>query len=328
MLLIAGSGRSGTSTLAGITRLLGLQVPGPEVAADESNPMGFGEPQWVVDQHNRWLRSAGVQVADARPQAWVKTAAIADREGPRVRLATQLAPYLGKGDLVVKDPRLGWFLALWRRAIAESDATPVFATMLRPPAEVVGSKQHYYGSRRSSTQLVASWLNMMLHTERATRPVAEDGGRVFVRYDDLLTSWRDVVLPMGRSLCLSAVVEAGSDRMAEVDRFVDPTLRRFGGSLDDLALPGRLHDLAVTTWESLDRLADPEGDTAATRATLDEVREAYVELYLESEAIAQSSIVAAKAAARHPGPRPARTRRDRWSSAGLRAWRRLRARPR
>ena len=69
VLFVAGAGRSGTSTFAGLMQLMGLQVPQPEVVADESNPKGFGEPAWVVEHHDRLLKEAGVQVSDARPDA-------------------------------------------------------------------------------------------------------------------------------------------------------------------------------------------------------------------------------------------------------------------
>ena len=58
VLFVAGAGRSGTSTLAGLMQILGLHVPKPEVVADETNPKGFGEPRWVVDHHDRLLKEA------------------------------------------------------------------------------------------------------------------------------------------------------------------------------------------------------------------------------------------------------------------------------
>ena len=85
-------------------------------------------------------------------------------------------------------------------AAIRTGATPVFATMLRPPAEVVGSKQKYYANRLGSSHLAASWLNMLLHTERATRESVADGGRVFVRYGDLLDDWTRVVMQLGEQL--------------------------------------------------------------------------------------------------------------------------------
>src|SRR5688500_1988807 len=74
LVLVAGSGRSGTSLFTGILQRLGFYVPQPEVPADETNPRGFAESQWVVDFHTRLLRSAGVEMSDGRPGAWAEMA--------------------------------------------------------------------------------------------------------------------------------------------------------------------------------------------------------------------------------------------------------------
>jgi hypothetical protein len=299
VLLVAGAGRSGTSTLAGIMRLLGLHVPQPEVAADETNPKGFGEPRWAVEEHDRWLAEVAVTVSDARPSAWFETGRVATREPERIRTAEWLEPHFARGrELVVKDPRLSWFLPLWQVAAGRVGARAVVATMLRPPAEVVGSKQRYYANRLGSAHLAASWVNMLLHTERATR---DTQARAFVRYADLLEDWTRVVDALGRDLALQHVQHAGYEQIRDVHRFVDPGLRRVSATLDDLALPRRLHDLVGETWAQLDALADPGGDTDAARATLDQLREDYTDLYEESEAIARSSAVAAGARARREG---------------------------
>lgn len=303
-LFIAGAGRSGTSTLAGIVSLLGLHVPQPEVSADESNPKGFGEPAWVVEYHDRLLDEVAVTVSDSRPAAWLETGRIATRESERIAVAQWLGEHLDQApELVVKDPRLGWFLGLWRIGSIRAGAVPVFATMLRPPAEVVGSKQKYYRNRLGSAHLAASWLNMLLHTERATRELVTDGGRAFVRYDDLLEDWVQVTMRLGETLGLQHVLHARSEAIRDVHRFVDPGLRRVSATLADLELPPRLHELTAETWVELNRLADPGGDTEEVRSTLDELREAYVRLYEESEAIARSTAVAARTlAARGQSP--------------------------
>ena len=114
-------------------------------------------------------------------------------------------------------------------AAVRAGATPVFATMLRPPAEVVGSRQTYYQSRLGSAHLAASWLNMLLHTERATRESVADGGRVFVRYADLLDDWtagRDRA-PASSSTS-STCCTPRSEAIREGDR-----LRRPGPAPDD-----------------------------------------------------------------------------------------------
>jgi hypothetical protein len=43
LVLVAGAGRSGTSTVAGILQRLGLVVLKPEVLTDATNPRGFSE---------------------------------------------------------------------------------------------------------------------------------------------------------------------------------------------------------------------------------------------------------------------------------------------
>ena len=87
---MAGAGRSGTSTMAGLMQILGLHVPQPEVAADETNPKGFSEPRWVVDHHDRLLKEALVQVSDSRPDAWFETGRVSTREHERITTAEWL----------------------------------------------------------------------------------------------------------------------------------------------------------------------------------------------------------------------------------------------
>jgi len=311
VLFVAGAGRSGTSTLAVLLQILGLHVPRPEVAADASNPKGFGEPRWVVDQHDRLLAEAGVAVGDARPQAWFETGRLAAREDERARVASWLAGHLAEDrELVVKDPRLSWFLGLWRIGAERARAAPVFATMLRPPAEVAGSRERYYNNRLGAAHLTASWVNMLLHTELATR----DSTRVFVRYADLLDDWVRTTRHIGETLGLQHVLDARSEAIRDGHRFIDPSLRRITATLDDLALPAALREITAETWTELNELAEPGGDTADRRGTLDQLLDAYIELYAEAEAISRSSVVAAAAraggAAGPPGGTVDRPRAD------------------
>ncbi|MGI8646038.1 MAG: sulfotransferase family protein [Nocardioides sp.] len=290
VLFVAGAGRSGTSTLAVLLQIMGLHVPRPEVAADASNPKGFGEPRWVVDHHDRLLAEVGVAVGDARPQAWFETGRIAARDEERARVATWLDGHFSESqELVVKDPRLSWFLGLWRIAAERAQATPVFATMLRPPAEVAGSRERYYNNKLGAAHLTASWVNMLLHTELATR----ESSRVFVRYADLLDDWVRTTQHVGETLDLRHVRDARSEAIRDGHRFIDPSLRRITATLDDLELPAALRELTAETWTTLDAMADPGGDTAERRTTLDQLLTSYIDLYAEAEAISRSSVAAA-----------------------------------
>ena len=130
----------------------------------------------------------------------------------------------------------------------------------------------------------------MLHTERATR----DGTRGFVRYDDLLTDWTVPVFRLGQELDLEAVKGATANQMRKVHEFIDPDLKRVQTTWDDVEVPARLREIAEETWRGLSKLAEPGGDTPDVHALLDEVRESYVAFYDEAEAVAQSSVIAAR----------------------------------
>jgi hypothetical protein len=297
LVLVAGSGRSGTSLFAGIMKRLGYTVPGPEVPADETNPRGFAESQWVVDFHTRLLRRADVQTADARPSAWAQAARVGLDDAVAAELRTWLVRQPSE-HLIVKDPRISWFAPLWRRCAAELEVAPRFVTMLRHPAEVIDSKQRWYGGRQSEISRAAGWLNQTLFTERATR----ESPRVFIRYDELLLDWTRAVGHAAETLDLEPVRSASPQAMRTVHEFVDQGLRRSLGNWDGLALPEDLRALCDEVWRLIAG-ADPEDVTDR----LDALRGAYTDLYAEAEALAHSSIAAARSApaaanGRLPGP--------------------------
>jgi hypothetical protein len=313
LVLVAGSGRSGTSLFTGILQRLGFHVPQPEVPKDDTNPRGFGESKWVVDFHSRLLNRARVQVADARPAAWAHTADVGLDEEVQRQLRTWLEQqFQQSGDIIIKDPRLSWFLPLWRRCAEELGTTPRFVTVLRHPAAVIDSKQRWYGPWQGDVNRTAGWLNQALFTERATR----EAPRAFVRYDDLLDDWTQIVARVGDVLELAVIRDASPASMRDAHGFVDRSLSRSRSNWDNFDIPSALREQADQVWELLSRLAaEEELDSPSIGQGLEAARAAYIRVYEESEAIAQSSIVAAR---RRP---PARAQR--WSSRTVRLMRKV-----
>jgi hypothetical protein len=290
LLLVAGSGRSGTSLFSGLLQRLGFHIPQPEVPADESNPRGFAESQWVVDFHARWLRRLCVQSSDGRPAAWAQVAEAALDEG----VVRQVRGWLGKqfresNHIVIKDPRLSWFLPLWRRSADDVDAALRVATVLRHPAAVVDSKQRYYGPWQGEVSGTAGWINQMLFTERGTREL----NRAFVRYEDLLDDWPRVVGRVAETLGLTAIIEAPTSRLRDAHDFVDRDLSRSRTDWpEDLSMPVALREQADAVWELMSELAGR--DVAEVREKLDAARARYIDFYADAESIAQSSVRAAR----------------------------------
>jgi hypothetical protein len=295
LVVVAGSGRSGTSLFTGILQRLGFHVPQPEVPADPTNPRGFAESQWVVDFHARQLRRARVQVSDARPAAWALTAqAGLDADVRRELLGWLDRQFETSDDVIVKDPRLSWFLPLWLSCARELRIAPKVVTLLRHPAAVIDSKQRWYGEWQGDVARAAGWVHQTLYTERATRGTP----RAFVRYDDVLADWPAAVARVGAALELARVRDAPAAAMRDVHGFVDRSLARSRADWGDLKLPARLREQADEVWDAVCALADAPAADGAAR--LDALRAEYVDLYAEAEAIAQSSIAAART--RNPVP--------------------------
>lgn len=290
LVLVAGSGRSGTSVFSGILQRLGFHVPTPEVTPDATNPRGFAESQWVVDFHQALLTASRVQTSDGRPAAWAEAARVADE--PRAR---ELRKFLKKQfaeseHVLIKDPRLIWFLPLWRRCAIELGVTPRFVTMLRHPAAVIDSKTRYYGGMAEVGQ-TCGWVNVMLHAERATR----DELRAFVRYEDLLQDWTKVIHRLGETLQLDAVNKASSGQISAADRFIDPALSRSAPSWESVPIPLPVREHADATWALLTSLADKEPTAADDLSRrLDIERAAYADFYEQAESIAESSVRAGR----------------------------------
>jgi hypothetical protein len=314
LVLVVGSGRSGTSLLAGTLQRLGMHVPQPEVPPDQSNPQGFAEPQWVVDFHDRLLARSGLHMADARPGAWMLGQEHSYDAEVRSELAEWLAGQFAIGDqLVVKDPRLLWFVSLWLASAGDLGVEPAFVTVLRHPSQVVGSKERWYGAMSNPSHRVAGWINTMLFSERATR----GHRRSYARFDGLMTDWTREISKIDADVGLPVVRRAGMAQMQAASRAIRPGNWRSHETWESLDVPDRLTGIADRLWAELVELAEPavtDPSAAHDRADrLEAIRDDYSRLYAEAEAIAHSSVVAARArpaVSTTPSPaRPGRFRR-------------------
>jgi hypothetical protein len=314
LVLITGTGRSGTSTISGTLHHLGLHVPGPHLGANRSNPKGFFESSWAVAFHKEITRAAGIHEFDSRPTAFERTQSVITEEHRRrlVAFLRENAQGVGVADqLVVKDPRSVWTQSLWREAAAEVGRDTVYVSMLRHPAEVVGSRATYYANpddedvrHRYEIFNVARWINSSVISERETR----GRPRGFVRYTDLLTDWRPVLTGLGADLGLHYDPDPADGGPSPVDEFIDPNLRRHRVTWDELSIPTALRDVAQEIWEVLVGLADAHGDDAAASRRMDELGVAYARVFADAAAISHDAMEEARTEARKAGAKAARKR--------------------
>jgi len=270
MLVVAGSGRSGTSLFTGLLGRLGVHIPKPEVSANRSNPRGFGEPRWLVDYHNALLSSVDVVIEDGRPEAWDLTDRIGEDHDALAPVVEWLDQQFAENErIVVKDPRLGSFFQLHRAAAAKLDAELRVTTMLRHPPEVMRSREIAYGTKTNNTTRTIGWLTMMLGIEVRTR----DLPRATVRYDDLLADWRAAMTRADATLGMGLFDRATDEQIADADDLVDPGLHRSSADWAELELPARVLDLAARTYDAYGRLVGTtSSEQAKTRHELDDLR--------------------------------------------------------
>lgn len=288
LLLVSGSGRSGTSSLAGSLKRLGGHVPQPEVQASATNPRGFYEPRWVIDFHKSHLAEVGVTNIDTRPEAVDLVADLLATGGAHEQLRSWLTGQLDHPWLVVKDPHAFWFADVWREVCAELGVTLKWLTSVRHPAEVVGSRDLAYRQgqadavrRAKEVSNVAGWVHAALLTDKVGRAAGE-GGRAFVRYADLLEDWRTALGRVGAQLALTFDGELSSPH--PVDDFLEPSMRRSELTWDDLATPAWLQEMAQEVWDLLNRLVDAPDD-ADVQQRLDEIHADYEARYAQALAL-------------------------------------------
>jgi len=317
LLLVTGSGRSGTSTVTGALSQLGLHVPGPFLEANASNPKGFYESRWSLRFHNRLLRRAVVTIADGRPDAQQRLlAAVRERDLAELREKVRELTS-GHAVTVLKDPRTTWTLGLWREAAAAAGVTLSSLVMLRHPAEVLGSRATHYasgldsmGAETYAVRNLAGWINTMLTAERDSRGLS----RYFVTYDGLLSDWRSALSAPLAGLGVSAP-PAGHHA---VDDFIDPVLSRHQLDWTDVPMREDVRELADRTWSALLSLVDHAGATGPPALSLDEVREQYDDLYSRARQLVQDALNAEATMGRRAGARNARRRADRRRARGVR----------
>jgi hypothetical protein len=290
LVVVTGSGRSGTSSVAGTLKRLGLYIPQPEVETDERNPRGYYEPLWVAEFHKWLLNPIPVRTIDSRPNAGkIAKKHVTPEVEQQLRdwLREQLALVAERGEtqILLKDTRAYWVYDLWQRMADEFGAQLTSLTMLRHPAQVVRSRDTAYLSemdrhfrRQRETTNVAAWINAAFETERVTR----GNPRAFVPYYDLIGDWRAAMSRAGNQLGLTFNDMSGHH---PVDDFIDANLNRSQPDWAGLEVTGGLVDLADRSWDAMNALVEtPEDDTVMKR--IDGLRHEYVDLYESSAAIA------------------------------------------
>ena len=286
IVVVTGSGRSGTSSVTGTLARLGLHIPQPEVPADDNNPRGYYEPLWIADYHKQMIEPE-VRTIDARPSApAIAMSLVTPEKVEELRgwLVEELA--LGHPQIAIKDTRAYWVYQLWIDLCRELGVDLVSLTMLRHPAQVVRSRDTAYLQgrpddfrRHRTTTNVAAWVNAAFETERVTRGHA----RAFVPYYDLIGDWRSAMTRAGHQM--GVTYDGSLDAPHPVDDFITAGLNRSAPDWDGLEVHPILVDLAERAWAAMNVLVERPHDEQAL-SEIEQMRGEYAQLYDLAEGLA------------------------------------------
>jgi hypothetical protein len=151
MIIVTGSGRSGTSAVARLLHEAGLHVGHDLVEADESNAEGYFEERSIIVINDHILEDAGMREwFTAASRAELLEAARAQESDMRMMIQAATPAW--------KDPRFCWTLEAWMELMYTK---PRVVVCLRSPAEVVASTLKYYGqvSEEAVRHVEHRWLS-------------------------------------------------------------------------------------------------------------------------------------------------------------------------
>lgn len=154
VIVVLGSGRSGTSLLMQVLAVLGLRVSQQLITARHDNPQGYFEDARIVRIQADLMRALGSWPYHPLPADWL--------EGPATAAAAEALAEVLRDQLAqpglwgFKDPRTSPFLPLWQGLFSELQVAPRYLLALREPGSIIRSFMTAYDCPAETAEQV--WL--------------------------------------------------------------------------------------------------------------------------------------------------------------------------
>jgi hypothetical protein len=216
--LVLGMHRSGTSSVAGVLRRLGVDLGSNLMSAQADNPTGFFEHNDVVRLHEQIFRIFGTTWDDpcCLPAGWEADPRLAPVRKCLVDIIVRDFARCSLWGL--KDPRLCRLLPLWLDLFDQLEIEAKVVLVIRDPAHVSASL--YERNRIGAEQASMLWLSHVLSSERYSRSLA----RMVIVYDDLLSNWEPEVKRLCEMLAIDTLA-LSQDVLDDVSSFLSDDLR-------------------------------------------------------------------------------------------------------
>jgi hypothetical protein len=184
--LILGSGRSGTSLLAGILSQAGYYMGEHLIPPDDANPKGYFEDDEVNAINEALL--APLTPARCRPAygwRWLAAVPLGTHIPCPADLAKRIAAQTARSPFCLKDPRFSYTLAAWYPYLPDTMFLCVFREPTRTAQSILKecrSADYLAGLPMDFDGALAVWTLMYRHILEVYRHV---GDWLFFHYDQL-----------------------------------------------------------------------------------------------------------------------------------------------
>ncbi|NET43895.1 sulfotransferase family protein [Okeania sp. SIO2B3] len=155
VIVVLGSGRSGTSLLMQVLESIGMSVSENLIPANVSNPEGLFEDADIVNIHRNLLRELGTHAYLPLPEEWMNTNSVNEA---RFKLSRILSQRFDSATNIwgFKDTLTNAFLPLWFRLFNPLKVKPIFILAMRNPSPIVLSFSRQYNESEHISEL--AWL--------------------------------------------------------------------------------------------------------------------------------------------------------------------------
>jgi len=265
-ILVLGMHRSGTSALTKLLNIAGAALPQNLLGPGNGNEVGHWESDILVHYHETMLAEMRSSWSDWQALD-VEALPVKRREEIKEGIREIIEAEYGRASLfVVKDPRICRFAPLFVETLNDANIDVHIALTFRNPLEVCESLEKRNGMKRADAALL--WLRHVLDAEVATR----NETRTIFFFDQLLSDWRPNFYKLSEQMAINWPVNIESIT-EEVDNFLNPALRHYTKTAEDLRLLNLLQSCLHETWQALLDL-EKSPSSSAPLQRLDGVRKA------------------------------------------------------